>query len=150
LGDLRPNDVKKAKIWEIYRTKTIPKRVIYAPGLWWVGLVWATAATSLHNVSQLNCPWPGCEEELEPLKLDEDPLTFLGILVDIVQEWDRNNVFKETVITRHLPIQGTDIEIAARHGRIELNYGDSARSQNIEKDLNQSLYDWEDVLKIVH
>jgi hypothetical protein len=39
---------------------------------WWQSVVWATAAVALHNVQQTK-GWPS-----EPLRLDEDPLAYLG------------------------------------------------------------------------
>ena len=60
----------------------------WSPVFWWAGIVWGTAAVGLHNIQQLNkvvslAPdWPG------KLRLSDDPLAYLGVLVDIMQEWN--------------------------------------------------------------
>ena len=52
----------------------------WSPAFWWTGIVWATAATAIHNVQQMDtltsvdASWPG------PISLEEDPIAYLGIL----------------------------------------------------------------------
>ena len=56
----------------------------WSPAFWWTGIVWATAATAIHNVQQMDtltsvdASWPG------PISLEEDPIAYLGILADVL------------------------------------------------------------------
>ena len=56
-------------------------------------------------------------EEKKPLKIgrDDDPLAFLGVLVDVLQEWDRYKVLKlkrgESAFSGAVPLQSTDVVV---------------------------------------
>lgn len=69
------------------------------------------AATCIHNIQQLPHTWPGLKKEVGQLDYKEDSIAYLGIMVDIIQEWDRYTVFKDSIITGALPIQGRDVEV---------------------------------------
>jgi hypothetical protein len=117
------------------------------PAFWWTGIVWATAATAIHNVQQMSdlekidADWPG------PLMLDDDPLAYLGILVDIVQEWDRYSVRK---VLDGEPVQGNEVELLPKAGVVVVRFlgaDGKGRANKVEKDLNNALANWE---KLIH
>jgi hypothetical protein len=117
-------------------------------GFWWMGIVWATAATAIHNVQQMSdldkidSSWPG------PLKLDEDPLAYLGILVDILQEWDRYSVRKVLDVE---PIQGSEVELFSVSGVVHVRFlgiEGASRTKKVERDLNSALVDWDQLVRL--
>lgn len=120
---------------------------------WWSGIVWATAATAIHNIQQKPWPWPGCdasdyEGDEYKLKLDEDPLAYLGILVDILQEWDRYSVNPESIFSGKLPLQGQDITIQQTDSQLIINYHDNKIEKKVKDSLDQALHGWNDILNI--
>ena len=123
------------------------KRNRYDPAWWFSGVVWATAATALHNMQQQPKLF-GVPEDIELLRLTEDPLSYLGILVDCLQEWDRYTVSHESVIAGKLPLQGADVKLSARSGRVRIAYGDADRAASVQKSLNRCLDGWKDLVEI--
>jgi hypothetical protein len=123
--------------------------VLYNAYWWWVSLVWATAATALHNVQQQESPWPGCVEAIQPLGLKEDPLAYLGILVDVLQEWDRYTVFRDSIFTGRLPLQGKDVRLSVYEGRVRIDYGDSGRARKVRAALKTALMGWERIVTVL-
>ena len=114
---------------------------------WWAGVVWATGATAIHNVQQIGSMH---KSVIKPLQLDEDPLAYLGILVDCIQEWDRYTVSRESVIAGVLPLQGADVKLANEGERIQIDYSDPDRAAKVCKDLDNSLSDeWKQILDIL-
>jgi hypothetical protein len=120
----------------------------WSPVFWWTGIVWGTAAAALHNVQQMSAAeklapdWPGT------LRLSDDPLAHLGILVDIIQEWNRYSVFK--ALARE-PIQGIEVELGTKAGKIFLRFKEPnafKRAEKVRKELNQALADWSDLLEV--
>lgn len=115
---------------------------------WWRSVVWATAAVALHNVQQTK-GWPS-----EPLRLDGDPLAYLGILVDILQEWDRHSMRRTRAIkSDRRGINNDDVWIGSDGARISIEYRSrdatqAARTEDIRKDLNRSLADWESLINV--
>jgi hypothetical protein len=64
---------------------------------WFKKVCWATSAAAIHNIIQLKSGEFEKERKKYTQKdlkigLDDDPLAFLGILVDLLQEWDRYSV----------------------------------------------------------
>jgi hypothetical protein len=120
----------------------------WSPAFWWTGIVWATGATALHNVQQMEFPdklypdWPG------PLRLEEDPLAYLGVLVDVLEEWDRYSVFKALDSE---PIQGIDVELGTESGKVAVKFlgGLGAnRAKKLKSNLNAALADWTALLDV--
>jgi len=111
---------------------------------WWSGLVWATAATALHNKYD---ELPG----LEPLRVDDDPLTYLGILVDELQVWDRFNVF-DGVLNRdcdisEIPVQCSEIRLGADKSGPPVRFSVPSREfGKVKKTLNSRLANWEEIV----
>lgn len=120
----------------------------WSPAFWWTAIVWGTAATALHNVQQMSAAatldpdWPG------KLRLSDDPLAYLGILVDVIQEWNRYSVFK--ALDRE-PIQGIEVELGAKAGQILLRFREPnavQRAEKVRKELDQALENWGDLLEV--
>ncbi len=113
---------------------------------WWSGVVWATAAVALHNVQQ-NSGCPGWRKRLE---FSEDPLTYLGVLVDLLQEWDRPSARRVgTVGGSRRRLNAADVRIGrAVNGKIVIefrcrDYEATQRQSKMTHDLDVSLADWD-------
>jgi len=121
----------------------------YQASWWWSGIVWGTAATAIHNLQQYDKEWPGCENRPGKLSISEDPLAYLGILVDLLQEWDRYTIKRASVLQEEiLPLQGKDVKLYIRNGIIRINYGDREHARSIKKNLENALEGWEDIVRI--
>ena len=131
------------------------KRCLFPPDkdaearYWWLIVVWATAATAIHNMQQEPRPWPGCEIDTGKLKIYEDPLAYLGILVDILEEWDRYSVMRRTFFTDYSPVQSKDIILTANNDKIEIKYDNIERGEKVIKSLDTALHSWRKIIKIV-
>ena len=154
LGNDAPEDEGDRRIWQRFRDAGLihPPAPFEEPSTdalwWWTGVVWATAATCLHNVQQLSGKGPQYAS-IQKLSLDEDPLAYLGILVDGIQEWDRYSVSREAVISGALPLQGIDVELGVMNGRVHINYRNADRAERVTKALNDSLSDeWTQAVSI--
>jgi hypothetical protein len=120
----------------------------WSPRFWWTGIVWATAATAMHNVQQmsdamnLDPEWPGT------LHLMEEPLAFLGILVDLAEEWDRYSVFK--TLDRE-PTQSCEVELGKERDKVRLRFvGERSRklAGQLRRELGKSLSGWQKVVRV--
>jgi hypothetical protein len=139
-------NVRTKKNWAVNRFLSGRK---WSPAFWWGGIVWATASAGVHNIQQLGSAankmdknWPG------GLKLTDDPLAYLGILVDTVEEWDRYSVFKSL---DQEPIQGTEVMLGVLSGKVKLEFLGSEKNRRTKKligDLDGSLLDWQSVLDV--
>jgi len=119
----------------------------YDPQFWWTGIVWATASTAIHNLQQTNGNW--CEGvNPPPLSIEEDPLGYLGVLIDCVQEWDRYFVFSKP---ERLPIQGSDVSLGRDNNRIVINLGDMnrTRAEKIRVELDRALVGWTKIIELL-
>lgn len=125
---------------------------------WWESIIWATAATAIHNFMQLNHEGPITYKAPAPLNIEEDPLAYLGILVDCLQEWDRYSVDSESIFSGVLPLQGVDIKMGVNtNDKIEFRFTEmkenNVRSKHdykdkIEKSLTKSLHNWQDYIQL--
>ena len=150
LGDSEPTDENDKKIWHFFRNEIIPDGVSYDPTWWWTGIVWASAAVAIHNVQQFPIPWPGCNDKQCPLSLEEDPIAYLGILVDILQEWDRYYINRSSIFTGLLPQQGIDINLSSKNNILQIHYLDINRVKRIRQTLNDSLVGWRDIIQLAN
>lgn len=112
---------------------------------WSDGLVWATAATAIHNLQQCPEEW---KKEHTLLGLDEDPLAYLGVLVDILQEWDRYSSSRGNLLAGRIPIQGTAVMLGTLDGKIVIKYPGSLNAR-VKAALSAALKDWELVVELV-
>lgn len=107
---------KEYKMLKNFVTKTLPyPHYSYYSEWYFAGILWATSATALHNIQQEN---PDVFSELGNegrLTAEEDPLAYLGILVDIIQEWNRERVHPNTIFFGELPVQSNEVDIRFEH-----------------------------------
>jgi hypothetical protein len=114
--------------------------VDYKPAFWWGGIVWATFATAVHNIQQAM--------PRGKLKLEDDPLAYLGILVDVLQEWDRYSVQRGAVLAPEPALQGVDVPTTVtKNGVLEVKLP-AKRYGKAKKDLDKALQDWEQLLTL--
>lgn len=121
----------------------------YNAAHWWSSILWATAAIAIHNLQQ----HPKYLPHHSKLSIAEDPLAYLGILVDILQEWDRHSVRRlPSISSDKRCINSRDIDIGVDpNGIIRIEYGcrdNSAikREAKMISDLNAALKDWKNIV----
>lgn len=146
----RHNDASTSKVAK----STIQKLLTREAGLdhpfdfqyWWCGIVWATAACAVHNMQQQN-NWPPAYKPAK-LALDDDPLAYLGILVDSIQDWDRYTVFHSRT---KVPIQGIDVKLQLQAGKavVEFPPDQKDRVDKLKKELNNALEGWTDLVVLL-
>lgn len=123
----------------------------YDPDRWWRSVTWGTAAVAFHNVAQSKV-WAGFEDENPKrdrrLVVEEDSLTYLGVLVDILQEWDRYTTNRNSVFTGKLPVSSEDVRVWVSGGLVHFDYGDAERADDVRKGLGKALVGWEQLVAI--
>jgi len=144
IGNSKPDSEYRRRV----RDKFLDRRSRYEALWWWSAVVWATAATALHNIQQLPTCWPEHVGPTIPLSIEEDPLAFLGILVDCLQEWDRYTVSRETVVAGQLPLQGADVIMDHSNGQVIVDYRDLSVSRDVKKGLDRSLLGWQSYIDL--
>ena len=134
-----------AKILEV-----VDPRRSYMASHWWRSVVWSTAACAIHNIQQTDRA-PGAM----PLTLSDDPLVFLGILVDLLEEWDRPSARRTgTVESDRRRINGADMRVGVTSdGKISLKYGCRdgkfrERGEEMTRELDHALAGWRDVVEL--
>lgn len=91
------------KMYERIRNKIIkaPKRITirgdFDANAWFKKVCWATSSAAIHALIQDEDYKKECEKHTKDetrlkIALNDDPLAFLGVLVDSLQEWDRYKV----------------------------------------------------------
>ncbi len=115
---------------------------------WWAVVVWATAAAALHNIQQ-DKSIRKMNLQIKPIRVEEDPLAYLGVLVDCIQEWDRYTVSGEPVIAGLLPLQGADVDLKTERGKIVIDYRDEERAASVRDALGRSLQGWANIVEIL-
>jgi len=149
MPDSVPSNSDEYKAWIRYQKSKETNGIAFPAHFWWKSHVWATCATALHSVLQIKKQQPQQTIfESSPLGVEEDPLAYLGILVDILEEWDRYTVTRNSVIVGGIPLQGTDVRLFIDKGRINIQYDDEERSDSIKISLNHSLNDWDQFVRV--
>ena len=120
----------------------------YDPRFWWTGIVWGTGATAIHNIQQMKKPWqPG--DQPGKLTLAEDPVAYLGVLVDCLQEWDRYSVVPDTVLRNLAPVQGVDMGLKVDAGKIVITFPEQDRADKVREELENALEGWETIIELL-
>lgn len=121
---------------------------------WWMGVIWATMAAAYHNFPLMREYWPN-NYSCKKLSIHEDPLTYLGIMVDIIQEWDRYSTTYESYNEMEIPLQGKDMRLGRGTWRankiVRISYPKifpKKKLKEIEKKLDDNLLDWKKIIKI--
>jgi len=140
--------------------------VTYEADWWWSAVVWASAAAAMHNIYQIGPKkifGSGAPEHettefsykfvgnCNPLELAEDPLAYLGILVDCLQEWDRYSLSGEPALVGQMPAQGATVGLQSdpTSGKIIVDFrGDQGRAKKVVEDLNTALDDWNSLVDV--
>ena len=152
------NDTK-AQIIEEYVPKEMDIRGEPSPIFWFKKVLWATASIAIHDVIQEEYYEKICKKCSDPenvkIKLDDDPLAFLGVLVDALQEWDRYTISGESAFSEKKELlQNTDVDIDIKLDKINFYYllkkgnGEKNFSKDIKKALNRCLLKWDDLVGI--
>lgn len=147
LKDDQPSDKNERNVWEKFRKGTSAHSIGYQALWWWSHLIRGTACTAIHNIQQMEPVFLNTFG-LGKIELNEEPLAYLGILVDIIQEWDRTTVRKESIIGGRLPLQGIDCKLRIDSGKVILAIPNSNIKNGIVKALDECLVDWMGLLAI--
>ena len=99
----------------------------------------------MHNVQQLRRPWTD-NVVGSALSIEEDPLAYLGVLVDSIQEWDRHSVF---ALPSRLPIQGVDVQLQALDGIVTLAFQTEREAKKVRDELDRALSGWQQFLVVL-
>ena len=107
---------------------------------WWTGIVWATASAAIHDMQQRKTWSKGVKPG--PLRLEDEPLTYLGVMVDCLQDWDRYYVFHSS---DRSPVQGTDVLLGMEGGKLVVAFPAEmqTKADKVREDLDQALAGWE-------
>jgi len=106
---------------------------------WWAGCLWSSAATAVHDIF-VHEEWLG--EKHARLAIEDDALAYLGILVDILQTWDRFPVVRGGALTGKLPLQGIDVEVDESDTPIRFAMPESY-ARKVRADLDRALQGWQ-------
>ncbi len=166
LTDKPPPGEREKELWNRFRVEAVPAHGVYEAGWWWTSVVWACAGTALHNMLQIRREdWPQIHEAdflshkdeeaykecMKPLALDDDPLAYLGILVDCLQEWDRFTVSRNRAVATPLPLQARDVKLKwdKAAGKIRISYADQGTANRVRQTLTVALDKWQDLVDVV-
>ena len=117
--------------------------------------MWATAATAMHNILTL------ADDDLPPrrdansrrfeggkLTLDDDPLTYLGILADTLQEWDRYTLSRDGMFGARTPLLSSETGLSFKDGKVVVAYDTEDRTARVKEALDRNLDGWTNVVEI--
>lgn len=154
----------KASPWSRKWFEDEQDRANVKPRFWWDSVVWGTGAAAVHNIVQVALKYqddaPAADvqthryPEMKKLALDEDPIAYLGLLVDLLQEWDRYSVRRGTYVlsrgrpSTKLPLQSCEVEMGEEADRVVLDVGSEDIAKRIIKDLTLCLTNWEELVEI--
>ena len=156
-------DETKKRIEEKFFPKEMSIRSNPKPDFWFNKVLWATSSIAIHDVIQQGhykqiCKKydPEKEGETVKIKIDDDPLAFLGVLVDALEEWDRYTISGDAAFSKKTePLQGTDIDIEFESEEKPINFyypvkGGEEKdfASDIEKTLNDCLDGWKTLIGI--
>jgi hypothetical protein len=65
----------------------------------WIKDLWATASVAIHDYVTIKDAWNRDGNKKLKIDLHKDPLAYLEILVDVLQEWDRYTVLGESAFS---------------------------------------------------
>jgi hypothetical protein len=146
----KPSDPVEARVWETFNSPSVINKSHVA--WFWSAIVWTTASVAFHNIAQMGKRWPGSPDDADlRLRLDEDVLTYLATLVDILEEWDRYTVARESIFKAQedLPIQATEVQIGVgKDGSIRITYPTRSAVSKVYEALEKSLVGWQAFVKV--
>jgi hypothetical protein len=88
---------------------------------------------------------------LQKLRLEEDPIAYLGVMVDGLQDWDRYAVRRGAAFgtSAQLPLQGSDVQVDATGDRLEFRIPNARLVTKLVEAFDIALEDWRQLLSIV-
>ncbi|MDD5035277.1 MAG: hypothetical protein PHE55_11035, partial [Methylococcaceae bacterium] len=117
----------------------------------WIKDLWATASVGIHDYVTKK-EW---DKHKITIDLKEDPLAYLEILVDILQEWDRYTVLGESAFSGTELLQSYEIQLEPkkdfRDSKLVITYPGTRINKyekNITESLDRILKNWRDYLVI--
>jgi hypothetical protein len=150
LGRDRPRDPDRLAVWSAFHDRAGFR---HEPAWWWTLHVWGTAAAAIHNLAQVSGKWTDTDCRIAALRLAEDPIAYLGVLVDIIEEWDRYSVRRGNGLLIYnrpnakMPLQSVDVALDAAGDKVV--FGCPAdRVAGIERDLDLALDGWRELLTV--
>ena len=146
--DTRLSNPRQDKVRETIKANC--DRFEYSASWWWQATIWASGATAIHNVAQMKKTVKGVKTSFEKLSIEEDPLAYLGIMVDILQEWDRFTVARLSPLIGDGPLQGIDVTAdPGTGGVLTLTYAsDKDLAGEVRGALGRALKDWDKLVEI--
>ena len=137
----KASSAEPSKLLEREREVAYP----YNYEFWWTGIVWATASAAIHDMQQRKTWCDGVKPG--PLKLEDEPLTYLGVMVDCLQDWDRYFVFHSS---DRSPVQGTDVLLGIQGGRLVVQFPAEmqTKADKVREDMDQALAGWQDHVEV--
>lgn len=152
-----------SSVYDFITKECIDEHFEYNGSNWFSLVLWGTAAAAMHDIVQNKDLWKYPEQKQyydeiianRPgnqglLQLGEMPLCYLGILVDIIQEWDRYSVIKDSIFSEKFQLQGTQVDIEHdTDSKIILSILDNKEvEEKIISALDFCLNKWRDYLTI--
>jgi len=116
----------------------------------WIKDLWATASVAIHDYVTQDT-WNNEGNENLKIDLRTDPLAYLEILVDVLQEWDRYTVLGESAFSEVELLQSYEthlllVDVPKGRTKLRLTYPKRKTSKNykekIEADLRRILKPW--------
>ena len=163
-------------------TKNIPQQITarggYNTDYFYRKALWATASTAIHDFIQSK-NWKNAAKQyvlenesdikkeisdtdlvvtLSKIGLNDDPLAFLGILVDILQQWDRYSVSGESAFSGIEPVQSNEVTLKKDpiNNKIlnfrypnKSNENDNKLAKDLLKDLDRCLMEWKEIVNVL-
>lgn len=129
---------------------------------WWNKAVWGTGAAAVHNITQLalkaqRAHVPHSDvlryPKIVPLSLKEDPIAYLGLLVDILQDWDRYSSRRGAYVLQRgrmagLPLQNGEVFVKGTPRGLVVRIEHDEARERIRKELDQCLNGYKTFLRI--
>lgn len=131
---------------------------------WWENVVWGTGAAAVHNIVQVALKNQGAVPKTPAyrypkatrLTLDEDPIAYLGLLVDLLQDWDRYSVRRGAYVLSRgrsaskIPLQSSDVRMGLdkKSGRVVFDLGNNGAAERMREELELFLTNWKALVEI--
>lgn len=149
-----PDPGKDARLHGLWKRFRARDGFTYEPDTWWSAVLWGTGACAAHNVVQDRDKWEKCGVAVPKLSLEDDPVAYLGILVDILQDWDRYPVTRGSFLLRgatsttKLPLESWRVDMGDRRGGGVAMRFPKAALKKVKDDLSSCLDGWGNLVEL--
>ena len=122
----------------------------------WIKDLWATASVAIHDYIAKDT-WNDDDQDRLRIDLEVDPLAYLEILVDLLQEWDRYTVLGESAFSGKEVLQSYETKLSIEIGeknnyKMRLAYPNrkvlQSYKKEMEKLLKKTLINWSNYVDI--